>query len=163
VSCAGHQKAAAREKVQENLKTKLQAALQDQVSLVERVQALEAERGGLEQRAAELAARLGSCEEELAAARSSGSAEAACMEGRLRECTERMGELEGMLEAGERERVRLEEERAGLAERIGDLEREVEKHVCQYHGFPLDIHLLFVIRLKKSVRLHLMRRPSLPA
>ena len=109
----------------ETLKTKLQAALQEQVSLVERVQALEAERGGLEQRAAELETRLGSCEEELAAARSGGSAEAVCLEGRVRECTERIRDLEIMVEAGERERAGLEDERAGLVERVGGLEREV--------------------------------------
>lgn len=136
VSPFGHGQASTRERAQATLKAKLQAALQEEVSLVERVQALEAEKGGLEQRAAELEARAGSCEEELAAARSGGSAEAAYLEGRVRECTERMRELEEMVAAGRREREVVEAERAGLLERIGGLEREV----CQKLHASITLH-----------------------
>ena len=99
------------ERERDALKARLQAALLEEVALVERAQALEL-------RAAEL-------EQEVAEARSGGSAEAAALEGRVRELGARVGELEGLLEEGGRARAALEEERAGLLGRIGGLEREV--------------------------------------
>ena len=112
------------QKMRELLKSKLQAALQDEVALVERMQGLESDKAELEERAARMEERLAGCQQELAAARS-GDAEAAALAVKLGESADRIRELEEKLAQVQRESEGLCTERAGLRARAAQLEQEV--------------------------------------
>jgi predicted nucleic acid-binding Zn-ribbon protein len=112
------------QKTRELLKSKLQAALQEEVALVERMQGLESDKAELEERAARMEECLACCQQELAAARD-GDAEAAALADKLGESAARIRELEEKLGQAQRESEGLCAERAGLRARAEQLEQEV--------------------------------------
>ena len=112
------------QKTRELLKSKLQAALQEEVALVERMQGLESDKAELEERAARMEERLACCQQELAAARS-GDGEAAALAEKLGESADRIRELEEKLAQVQGESEGLCTERAGLRARAAQLEQEV--------------------------------------
>jgi predicted nucleic acid-binding Zn-ribbon protein len=112
------------QKTREHLKSKLQAALQEEVALVERMQGLESDKAELEERAARMEERLAYCQQELAAARG-GDAEAAALAEKLGESADKIRELEEKVAQVQRESEGLCTERAGLRARAAQLEQEV--------------------------------------
>ena len=112
------------QKTRELLKFKLQAALQEEVALVERMQGLESDKAELEERAARMEESLACCQQELAAARG-GDAEAAALAEKLGESAGKIRELEEQLAQAQRESEVLCTERADLRARAAQLEQEV--------------------------------------